>query len=167
MKTIDKVSADRLREVALYHPDTGIFYATPARPTSVRPGSILGYLRKDGYWYIRVDGHQYLAHRLAWLYVYGEWPKHLIDHIDGNKSNNRIKNLRDVPKHINQQNIRAPYKSSSTNTLGVIWNKRDKQWYAVITTNKKKRHLGMFKNKEDAVMAYLEAKRESHDGCTI
>lgn len=167
MKTIDKVSADRLREVALYHPGTGIFYATPARPASVRPGSMLGYLRKDGYWYIRIDGHQYLAHRLAWLYVYGDWPKHLIDHIDGNKSNNRIENLRDVPKHINQQNIRTPYKSSSTNTLGVVWNKRDKQWYAVITTNKKKRHIGMFKNKEDAAMAYLEAKRESHDGCTI
>lgn len=167
MEKRNEITADRIREVSAYNQDRGLLIATEARQPYIEAGKALGYLRRDGYWYIGVDGRQYLAHRLIWLHVHGEWPKHVIDHIDGNKSNNRISNLRDVPRYVNQQNIRAPYISSSTNTLGVIWNKRDKRWYAVVTLNRKKRHIGMFTNKDDAVEAYLNAKRILHEGCTI
>ena len=66
-----------------------------------------GSISKEGYIKIKLKGKSYLAHRLIWLMFYGEWPKNEIDHIDGNRLNNSISNLRDVTRSINQKNAHA------------------------------------------------------------
>lgn len=86
------LTVERLRELLDYDPETGVFrWKEPRR--KCRVGEVAGSLRKDGYVKIQVDGRFYQAHRLAWLCVYGVWPS-AIDHIDGNRANNAIANLR-------------------------------------------------------------------------
>src|SRR5690606_8595946 len=89
----------RLRELVSYCPDTGIFH------DSISGKQISGYDSK-GYRRLWLDGRNYMMHRLAWLYVYGRWPRAMIDHINGDPRDNRIVNLRDVTNAVNQQNQR-------------------------------------------------------------
>ena len=103
-------------------------------------GCVAGHLRKDGYVQIKVLHKLYPAHRLIWFLVHGEWPKNEVDHIDGNKSNNRIENLRDVTKSQNQQN-RLKTKQNSSGYKGVFFHAKSNKWIAKITLNKKQNHL--------------------------
>lgn len=160
------LTAERLREVLAYDPETGIFRWKVSRPNGVKPGNIAGTSHKDGYRYIKVLGSNWKAHRLAWLYVYGEWPKDVIDHINGESSDNRIANLRDVDRVVNAQNQRRAHKSNkSTGLIGAA--KNWGQFRAGIRIGGKMKHLGNFKTPEEAHQAYLTAKRELHQGCAI
>ena len=99
------VSAERLRELLHYDPETGIFRwrnwrTGPAKETAGRPS--------QRYLQIQVDGRRYQAHRLAILYVTGVWPPDVVDHIDGDGFNNRIANLRSATKSQNLHNRRNP-----------------------------------------------------------
>lgn len=115
-----------------------------------------------------IDGTYYSAHRLAWFYMVGEWPDGEIDHINGEKSDNRFANFRDVPRSINQQNIRKSIGPNSENRLlGTSYNKRTGRWIAKIALNKKQYGLGYFDTMEEAHEVYLAAKRKMHPGCTI
>lgn len=115
------------------------------------------------YWRIRVFGRAYQAHRLAWIYVYGAWPKNEIDHINRINLDNRIENLRDVTRKENLDN-RAPYcqrrlnSSNKSGCTGVSWDKRLRKWRATITTNKETKELGRFKDLEIAIKARKEAE---------
>jgi len=129
-------------------------------------GKIAGHKRKDGYIVIRINNVLYLAHRLVWLYVHGEFPSKIIDHINGNPTDNRICNLRSVTHKINLENQRKP-KSKNNMFLGVTFEKRRKHWVAQIYANNKHIHIGSFSNQHDAHKAYVEAKRKLHEGCTI
>jgi hypothetical protein len=159
------ITAERLRELVHYCPETGVFTHLQSRGR-VRPGIPAG-CPSNGYIVIRLDKVLYGAHRLAWLYVHGHFPNADTDHIDGNKSNNRINNLRDVDRSTNLQNQkRASTRNKSTGLLGV--NKRENgSFRAYIKINGKIVSLGTFDNAEDAHEAYLSAKREHHKGCTI
>lgn len=160
------LTAARLRELLHYNPDSGLFTWVVSTTRRIRVGAIAGTLVKEGYVSIGVDRDLHRAHRLAWLYVYGEWPKHDIDHINGNRSDNRIANLRDVTRTVNLQNLRLAHKDKQSNApLGVYTDK--KKWAAAIRVNGERVRLGNFNTPEEAHAAYLEAKRKHHEGCTI
>jgi hypothetical protein len=119
-------------------------------------GSLAGSIGSRGYVAIIIDGCRFRAHRLAWLYVHGEWPGDQIDHIDGNRANNAIANLR----LCNQSQNNANTKKRVTNTSGfkgVSWHRRYRKWTASIKLSGKQTHLGYFTDKEVAAAAYASA----------
>jgi hypothetical protein len=123
---------------------------------------------KLGYVSIGVDAKRYLAHRLAWLFVYGKWPDKHIDHIDGNTSNNRLNNLRDVSVVVNAQN-RTRCNKQRRSGSGLLGAHRhfDGSWRARIRVNGKTVHIGLYKTPQEAHEAYLAYKRIHHAGCTL
>ena len=118
---------------------------------------------------IAYKNRYYGAHRIAWVLAnQAEIPDGmLIDHINGDPCDNRISNLRLATSEINNQNIRRAKSRSMSGLLGATWNKHDKAWTARIVVNKVKRFIGGFKTKEEAHAAYIKAKRQLHEGCTI
>lgn len=158
----------RLKGLLHYDPDTGVFFWVAPTGSKVKPGAIAGCTRKDGYKTIRICGHSYLAHRLAWFYITGGWPKNQIDHMDGSPSNNAWENLRDVTLSVNMQNQRkARANNCSTKLLGATFEKRSGLFQAQIVINGKNKYLGLFDTAEQAHEAYAVAKRKFHEGCTI
>lgn len=165
------LSAARLREVIHYEPDTGVFtrrvrlaqrhHVGDRADTVVSGGKLQGYRR------VSLFSQRYLAHRLAWLYVHGDWPVLDIDHINGVKGDNRIANLRLADDQLNSENTRRARASSRHGVLGVHWHKQSSRWRARIQVNGRSVHLGMFDTQEQAHQAYIDAKREVHKGCTI
>lgn len=161
---MSELTAEAVRSVLNYEPSTGIF-TWRVRAGTRMPGTIAGSPDDLGYIKIAIRKKDYRAHRLAWLYVYGEWPADMVDHIDGNPANNAIANLRDVDTTVNQQNLR---KAKSTNKSGLIGvSRKAKCSVARIKVDGKVLFLGAFKTDEEAHAAYLEAKRLLHSGCTI
>lgn len=98
----------------------------------------------------------YLAHRIILAMKLGKWPE-FVDHIDGNRTNNKISNLRDVAKGENARNVKRPIHNSSGH-IGVSWNNRDKRWTAFITIHRKRKSLGNFKLIDDAIKARKDAE---------
>lgn len=161
---MSELTAEVLRSVLDYNPETGVF--TWRVKAGVRmPGTIAGSPDSLGYIKIAFRKKDYRAHRLAWLYVYGEWPADMVDHIDGNPANNAIANLRDVSTVVNQQNHRKAKRTNKSGLLGV--SRKAKCSTARIKVGDKVIFLGCFKTDEEAHAAYLEAKRLLHAGCTI
>lgn len=164
-------SLDTLKRYLAYNPDTGDITWT-VRVNSfggkVQPGVKAGVLREDGRIKIGFKGKEYFAHRLAWLMFYGRQPEHEIDHVNGNPSDNRIANLREVPHSVNIENQRkARADNKSCGLLGVSFNKKAGKFSSQIRANGKKVHLGLFADPEEAHKAYVKAKRSLHSGCTI
>lgn len=162
------LTAQLLREVLNYDPETGLF--TWANPPSrkVKRGTVAGSMQVQGYARVKLFKKEYLQHRLAWLYVHGSWPKHEIDHINGNRSDNRIRNLRDVPKAFNMQNRRAANRTNmSTGVLGVTYRPKEGVYAAKIGISGRRVSLGLFKTVRDAQAAYLEAKKSLHPGAVF
>lgn len=137
-----------------YCPETGEF-------TSVH-GNKIGYLCKDGYIQITLaDGSQRKAHRLAWLYMTGKMPSGILDHIDGDRTNNKWDNLREVTYSQNAMNSRFR-KNNTSGYKGVSFDKRLKRYEAYIWKENKKRSLGFYRNPEEAYDAYLKASEVMH-----
>jgi hypothetical protein len=128
----------RLLELLRYDQETGVFFWRESRG-SIKCGAVAASTNSLGYVQIQIDSKNYLGHRLAWLYVYGSWPQHTLDHINGHRSDNRICNLRDVSHQLNLQNVRAP-KNSKTGLIGV--SRSGNRWRAYIFVDGKQRHLG-------------------------
>jgi len=150
-----------LKDLFNYDSDTGIFTWKVKRKGTRGVGSQAGYKEKTGYITIRIDGINYAAHRLAWAYEHGYWPSLDLDHIDCNRSNNRLSNLREATRSQNTCNT----KISSNNTSGikgVMWHKRNKKWCATIMLNQKAKWLGYFDNIEEAQHAVEAARSELH-----
>jgi hypothetical protein len=162
---MSKITADELRTALAYDANLGTFTWIIRPSKAVKIGYIAGTLDDKGYVLIGVNKHVYKAHRLAWLYVTGEWPNGLIDHIDGNKSNNSFTNLRVVNESGNSQNVRRPNKRNKSGFMGVIFFQN--KWRANITHAGKTHWLGDFSTPEEAHKKYIEAKRKFHIACTI
>jgi HNH endonuclease len=159
------ITQNVLKNLLNYDPKTGIFVWKNNLSNRIKIGDIAGSIRKDGYITIRIDGKAYLAHRLAYFYIYGKFPKNGIDHIDGNMGNNRIDNLREANQSENMQNIKMEYCNNHTGFLGVgIIGKR---YISQIGLSGKRIYLGCFKTPEQAHDAYLKAKRKLHPCSTI
>ena len=143
------LTQNRLKEVAIYNESSGVFTWAVSRGGFVKHGQPCGCVT-NGYVCIAIDGKRYKAHRLAWLYVYGDFPKLCIDHIDGDKSNNRISNLRQASHSENIQNQRRATKANSSGLIGASQYKRTNKWQSVIGINGKNKHLGYFKSAAEA-----------------
>ena len=152
------LTAARLRELLDYSPETGKFRwrTTGKGRCRVKGGDQPGYIGNHGYRSIGVLGREYLAHRLAWLYVHGEWPSKFPDHINLDKLDNRIANLRAASKSQNSANRGAP-KSNTSGFKGVWWSKVGNKWTAAITVGGKAQHLGYFATPEAGHAAYCMA----------
>ena len=151
------ITQARLKELLHYDPETGIFTRIKSYCSKAKIGNIAGVLKKDGYLRIGVDG-RHLAHRLAFVYMTGEFSK-VTDHINGNRSDNRWENLRSVTNNENLKN----QKMRSTNTsgvMGVYWSKVSKKWAASIRSNGGKFHLGVFDDINDAYAARRAAEKK-------
>jgi hypothetical protein len=160
------MTADELRDLLEYSAETGVFIWRVRPSKAVLSGTPAGCKEKRiGYITIGIRGRIYKAHRLAWLHTYGSWPKGLIDHINGNKSDNRIANLRDVFADGNAQNIRKPNRRNKSGFMGVIFFQN--KWRASITVTGKTKWLGDYATPEEAHQVYLVAKRKYHGACTI
>ena len=150
------ITQNRLKELLRYSPDTGTFTWVKSR-VGAKEGDIAGCLAR-GYIVIRVDDELHRAHRLAWLYAHGVWPTQ-IDHIDHNKDNNRLSNLREASQAENMKNqtIRAAYNSCVT---GVRWHNQHNIWHSQIRVGGKSIHLGYFKDKFEAICARMSANNK-------
>jgi hypothetical protein len=155
------VDVNRLREVLEYRPDTGEFFWRKRLSNRVKVGDRAGTKGANGYIYIRFDGYMLLAHRLAWLYVHKEYPSLAIDHINGERSDNRMLNLRLATISQNAMNgvLRNTNKSGYR---GVSWDKGKNKWVARIVKDRKQHVLGRFPTKEAAYDAYLSAAETLH-----
>jgi hypothetical protein len=160
------LTAARVRELVSYDPDTGEFRWNVDRGGR-RSGSVPGWVSHWGYAEFKINRSQYKAHRLAWLYVTGEWPKGEIDHINGVRTDNRFVNLRDVDRTTNAENVRRARCDSTTGLQGVAPSSDGKWWRARIRSGKLRMSLGTFRTPEAAHAAYVEAKRKIHAGCTL
>lgn len=161
------ITAEELRTRLRYDPDTGDF-TWLKHGWSTRIGTIAGYPNDRGYRNICLDGKFYRAHRLAWLYMTGEWPEQEIDHINCAKSDNRWHNLRDIGRTMNAQNERFARSNSTHGFLGAVYRGgKNGHWKANIAVDGVKRAWGRFPTAEAANAAYIEEKRRVHPGCTI
>ncbi|MDU1029357.1 MAG: HNH endonuclease [Clostridiales bacterium] len=161
MKT--KITYDRLFELMDYDPNSGVFSWKISRGRA-RKGDAAGCPDSAGYLLICIDGTLYLAHRLAWLFVNKKWPNMEIDHINRDKTDNRIINLRLATRKENIIN-KSPSKINSSGTTGVYWNKLSKKWHAQICSNGKRISLGLFESKEMAISARKQAELDYFGVC--
>jgi len=148
------VSVERIRELLEYDPATGNFTWKVSRGNA-KVGSRAGGSDNKGYLLIRIDGVLCKAHRLAWALHHGTMPPRgtLVDHIDGDRANNRIDNLRLATHAENMRNRQKPGKRNRSGATGVCWYIRDQKWSAQIKKNGRQIHLGYFTNKQDAIEA--------------
>ena len=155
----ETLTAERLRESLTYNPKTGIFiWKAVNKHHKEKTGKRAGYFNE--YVIIGLDGITYRAHRLAWLYVYGKFPKKMIDHKNGNRLDNRITNLLPVNNYKNTQNH-----LKKRNGSGLPCGVRKLSYgsfHTRITVNKKVIYLGTFKTIEEASNAYVKAKKKFH-----
>jgi hypothetical protein len=150
------LTVGRLRELLHYDPETGIFtWIGRSRGSNIVLGTPAGTSEgSDGYIRIGIDGKQYRAHRLAWLYMTGEWPSEEVDHEHGDRADNRWEKIREATRVQNMRN-KTLYKNNFTKMKGVgrIGNK----FRARITVDGKTIHLGCYDTKEEASAVYAEA----------
>lgn len=150
---METLSRDDLMNLLEYDANSGVFRWKRGGCGKAIAGAIAGGLDRDGYRLIGIDNKAYAAHRLAWLYSYGVWPNGMLDHINLNKDDNRLENLREVGFPLNSHN-RKPYGRSRFK--GVSLHECGK-WRASITINKRQTHLGLFHDEEQAAEAYRKA----------
>lgn len=151
---MDKRDYEAALECFRYDPETGNLYwkVRPAR--NVFPGAIAGARTSGGYITTKLLGREVKAHRLAWLMTHGSWPENLVDHINGDRSDNRIVNLRQATHAQNMQNV--------SSRKGVHWRPNQRTWIASITVGGKRHYLGKFSDRAMAETAYREAKARLH-----
>lgn len=159
------MNQQQLKDCLSYDPEAGLFRWVVKRKGTLR-SKFAGSKMANGYIAICIDGRDYTAHRLAWIYVHGVEPSGCIDHINGDKSDNRIANLRDVSQVINMQNVYAAKSNSKTGLRGVSWHAQRKKYTARIKSGARYLSLGLHDTPEAAHAAYMEAKRRLHEGCT-
>lgn len=159
-------SVEQLRALLEYDEQAGCLLWRRTVNPRAKAGDVAGsQSMTNGYKTIGIGGRNYRQHRVIWALVHGHWPDGEIDHINGDKEDNRIKNLRAASRAKNAQNERKPRKSSSTGVMGV--SKKRGKFRAEIRANGQKLSLGSFDSATDAGAAYLKAKRLLHEGCTI
>lgn len=157
---MSKPTAERVRELLVYAPDTGVFTWRIQSRKALPVGSIAGSVI-SGYRLIGINRRQYGEHRLAWVYMTGEWPPAHVDHIDRNPLNNAWANLRLATIAQNAQNTSTTSKYGS-GVRGVTWHAGATKWVARIVVNYRQIYLGLFVSLDDAKHAYAEAKKKYH-----
>ena len=157
------MNADHLNECVEYNPGTGELKWRPrsCKSFNTKHAGRPAFNQTDdqGYKVGRMGKVNYKAHRVAWAIHHGEWPNGLIDHVNGNRSDNRLVNLRVVDDAANARNSARP-KNNTSGATGVYWFKRDRKWWVKVGFNKKAHHIGYFENLGDAIAARNAAYKE-------
>lgn len=152
-RKVNQITAEELEKLLKCNQETGELIWKISVAKNVKLGDIAGSLQKSGYIRIRIQGRYYLAHRLVWLYHNREFPNGMLDHINGNRSDNRLENLRECTRSENMMNRKC-----NTNNIsrckGVSWNIGVNKYQATIGLNNKQKHLGYFLTKEEASEVY-------------
>lgn len=158
MTSKNSLTSEQLRKLLDYDPHTGILrWLVKARRRSF--WKIAGNIcKRHGYVQVMIDGENYVAHRLIWRMVSGEWPTHQIDHKDLNRSNNRWLNLRPATNKQNSEN-HSLRTDNTSGVVGVCWSPRHGRWRAFITHYGKQTHLGYHDDFETAVNARREGEQ--------
>lgn len=146
------MNQEYLKSILHYNSEIGIFtWLIAPKRTQLKIGDVArGLCKSTGYIQIKLNGKRYLAHRLAWLYMFGNFPSNDIDHINHNRSDNRIVNLRCVTRQENMQN-RTMQNNNVSGFTGVCWHKHSNKWRAYIKIDGKMKELGLFTNLADAI----------------
>ena len=152
------LTQDYLKELFEYF--NGDIYWKLSRSNVIKVGKKAGYLNPNMYLSTSIDGKLYLNHRLIFLMHHGYLPKY-IDHIDGNPSNNKIENLREVTNSQNCQNSKKRINNLS-GTKGVHWHKKNKKWRVQIKVNGKIKSCGLYVDLELAELVASEARNKYH-----
>jgi hypothetical protein len=157
---MDRLSAEQLKELLYYDPVTGVWTWLKPIQRGVKPGAVAGcYTHKSGYGQISVGGKLYLTHRLAWLYMTGEWPEHEVDHRDGVPGHDQWDNLRSATVLQNRHNVKV-HKDSTTGVRGVSWSKWHGAYLARICCAGKQIFLGSFSTLEGATSARVAGEKQ-------
>ena len=152
------LSQERLIDILSYDPLSGSFMNLTQRGKRGTPGKIAGYVNPLGYRVIRIDSENHHAHRLVWLYQYGNFPDYLIDHIHGNRDDNRLINLRPATYKQNAENQKL-HSVNKSGHRGVSWDNHNQLWVAcVVHMNERLRKR--FKNMDDAIKAVKQMRDE-------
>ena len=150
------ITRERVMQLVGYDPMTGLFVWRVVTSNCVKVGQFAGTLHHSGYVRIQLDGRRYAAHRIAWLYVTGEWPADELDHVNGKRADNRFANLRLASRRENMGN-RSKRSDNASGAKGVSWHKQHSKWTAQIRCNGRRYHLGYFSTVEEANAAYQGA----------
>jgi len=151
------ITQDELKKLLNYDPETGVFTRQLLNGLEVA-GSIDSF----GHRQIQIGSKRHMAHRLAWLYVFGEFPNFEIDHINGDPDDNRINNLRLATRKQNMEN-RKLHVNNTSGHRGITWHRN--KWEARVSHHGKRIHVGNFNNLQDAVSAAKAAREQlfTHD----
>ena len=155
------VTKDFLLQIFHYDNDQCCFYWKKPTSFRVKKGDRAGYIDELGYRRISINNIRYREHQLVWLIERGSLSILQIDHIDGNKLNNHINNLREVTNKQNSEN-KSINKNNTSGIKGVYFDKARSKWHACITNNYKNYSLGRFKTIEEAKNAYIYAAKKMH-----
>ena len=168
-------SPELLRKLLRYEPDTGKLYWRKRTPDMFKSGKFssecicaswnkryanrLALASKNNWGYLigRISDRLYKSHRVIWAIFYGDWPDEHIDHINGIRDDNRIVNLRSVSNAENGMNTKLPATNTS-GACGVFWHKKNEKWIAQINVNGRRKHIGSFADKNDAIVARKNAE---------
>ena len=150
------ITQSELKKLLHYNPKTGVFTRIISTNRSVKIGDVAGSKDRRGYIAVWIMGKSCMAHRLAWLYMSGSWPKNEIDHENHVRDDNRIINLREATRLENNKNA-SKRKDNTSGVCGIHWSERDKRWYAQVSVKGKRMFLGCFKDKFGAMCARKSA----------
>ena len=154
----DIITQEQLKKLLDYDPETGFFKWKIANSYRIKIGDVAGYINGSdgsGYIIITVSNKPYGAHRLAWLYTHGKFPEDQIDHINKDKTDNRLVNLRAVSGKENARNKFIPTNNTSGH-IGVIWHAKNNRWIVKVS----KVYYGSFECKPDAITKAKEVYKE-------
>lgn len=153
------IDNNKLKQVLDYNRESGVFTWLVCSRNQMRKGSVAGHVSRDGYVKIQIGGKEYLAHRLAWQYVYGETPPAYVDHINRDVTDNRIENLRACSNSENQMNRKAGT-NSKTGLKGVSQCKG--RYFARAKIKGVTHYKYGFETAEDAFDAACKLRKELH-----
>ena len=160
------MNAERLKELLNYDADTGVFTNRKMRQGPLRVGERAGWLSVLGYRCIGLDRKKFRAARLAWLYVHGEWPKYEVDHINGHRLDDRIANLRDVPRNINAQNVKPSARPKNKTGFAGVSRAPNGTYNSAVKHQGIQVYLGTFDTPQEAHTVYIAAKLKLHPNFT-
>lgn len=155
----NKLTQERLKQLLHYEPESGVF-TWRVKKCRAEAGSVAGTPHNAGYTTLKIDGVKYLRHRCVWLYEYGRWPVEEIDHMDGNRGNDRLSNLRECTSSENKQNLAERTRRKAGTLLGAILTRG--RWKAQIRSQGVVHCIGHYDTEDQAHHAYLLAKRQIH-----
>jgi hypothetical protein len=152
------ITKQYVQELFLYEESSGNLIRKKSVSTNTKAGDVVGIKNSHGYLHFRINRKLFFVHRVVWLFHKGSWPTGVIDHINRNKLDNRIENLRDTTIQANNIN-KDLQRNNKTGIRNVSWRDRNKVFCASCRRGGKQNYLGEFKNAKDAEQAVIKFRQ--------